>query len=254
MPEPLDRALADFARQSALVASWLAELGGDEWSAPSVLDGWDVGFLAAHLVMLRRGMIDVLGTRADGPALSAGEYVRHYRANAADIADRTQRVVDVLERDGLVAELAAPVDAPVVGERTVVSGARGPIAARDWVATRTLDLVVHCDDLSRSRPDREPVTLHRPALAGAVRTLAAILVDRAPGRSVEVRVPPFVAVQAIAGPRHTRGTPPNVVETDPVTWLRVTTGRVGFDAAVAAGSIRASGNRGDLTAYLPLLS
>ena len=87
-----------------------------------------------------------------------------------------------------------------------------------------------------------------------MRLLAEILAAQAPGRSVEVRVPPFVAVQAIDGPRHTRGTPPNVVETDPVTWLRVATGRVPFAAAVADGTVRASGNRADLSDHLPVLS
>ena len=115
-------------------------------------------------------------------------------------------------------------------------------------------LVVHCDDLSRSRPEREPVPLLRPALALTVRTLAQTLAAQAPGRSVELRVPPFVAVQAIEGPRHTRGTPPNVVETDPVSWLRVATGRLAFADAVRGGTIRASGGRADLTPYLPVLS
>ena len=95
--------------------------------------------------------------------------------------------------------------------------------------------------------------LVRPALASAVRTLAEILAARAPGRSVEVRVPPFVAVQVVAGPRHTRGTPPNVVETDPVTWLRLASGRVRFDDAVADGSVSASGQRADLASVLPVL-
>ena len=89
--------------------------------------------------------------------------------------------------------------------------------------------------------------LPRAALATAVRTLAELLAAQAPGRSVEVRVPPFVAVQAVAGPRHTRGTPPNVVETDPLSWVRLATGRLGFAAALAAGTLSASGNRADLT-------
>ena len=59
-------------------------------------------------------------------------------------------------------------------------------------------------------------------------------------------MPPFVAVQAVAGPRHTRGTPPNVVETDPLTWFRLATGRQQFADAVAAGPVRASGDRADL--------
>jgi hypothetical protein len=66
-------------------------------------------------------------------------------------------------------------------------------------------------------------------------------------------VPPYVAVQAVEGPRHTRGTPPNVVETDPLTWVRVAAGRVPFAAAVAHGDVRASGQRADLAPYLPLL-
>jgi hypothetical protein len=93
----------------------------------------------------------------------------------------------------------------------------------------------------------------RPDLALAVRGLAEELAVRAPGSSVEVRVPPFTAVQCVAGPRHTRGTPPNVVETDPVTWLLVTTGRRGWEEAVTDGSVRTSGLRADLSAWLPLL-
>jgi hypothetical protein len=87
-------------------------------------------------------------------------------------------------------------------------------------------------------------------LRDAVRALLTDLARRAPGRSVEVRVPPYGAVQAVAGPRHTRGTPPNVVETDPTTWVLVATGRLAWADAVADGRIRASGNRADLTDYL----
>lgn len=94
----------------------------------------------------------------------------------------------------------------------------------------------------------EPVTL-RPV----VRLLATRLADRAPGRSVEVRVPPYVAVQAVAGPRHTRGTPPGVVETDPLTFLELALGRRAWADAVAGGDVRASGERTDLRAWLPLV-
>ncbi len=73
-----------------------------------------------------------------------------------------------------------------------------------------------------------------------------------PGNSVEVRVPPYAAVQAIEGPRHTRGTPPNVVETDPETWLNLVAGRLGWDAAVGDGRLRASGARSDLSPFLPI--
>ena len=97
---------------------------------------------------------------------------------------------------------------------------------------------------------REPL---RDALRTATRYLLDALAERAPGRAVEVRVPPFAAVQCIAGPRHTRGTPPNVVETDPLTWLALATGRLDWAAAVASGKLRASGPRADVSGYLPLV-
>lgn len=93
----------------------------------------------------------------------------------------------------------------------------------------------------------------RPALAKAVRLSLRTLAQVAPGRSVEVRVPPFAAVQCVEGPRHTRGTPPNVVETDPRTWLELATGSLKWTDAVTEGRVTASGNRADLSALLPLL-
>jgi len=98
----------------------------------------------------------------------------------------------------------------------------------------------------------EPPVADREATGLAVRVLLARLVERAPGRSVEVRVPPYAAVQCVAGPRHTRGTPPNVVECDGPTWLRLATGEVAWAEAVADGRLRASGDRADLSGLLPL--
>ncbi|MFC9764672.1 sterol carrier family protein [Rhodococcus jostii] len=94
----------------------------------------------------------------------------------------------------------------------------------------------------------------RTQLAAAVRLSARTLEQVAPGSSVEVRVPPFVAVQCIEGPRHTRGTPPNVVETDPRTWLLMVTGLLEFDSATADGGVSVSGSRaGEIAHWLPLL-
>ena len=94
----------------------------------------------------------------------------------------------------------------------------------------------------------------RPELRAAVRYLLDLLAARAPGRAVEVRVPPYAAVQCVRGPRHTRGTPPNVVETDPVTWIRLATGRLTWaEAAGPAGGSRPAGSGPDLSAFLPLL-
>ncbi len=92
----------------------------------------------------------------------------------------------------------------------------------------------------------------RAALRSAARFLLHRLESASPGRSVEIRVVPVAAVQAVAGPRHTRGTPPNVVETDPLTWYKLATGRIGWDEAVRTGALQASGARSDLSAFLPL--
>jgi Bacterial SCP ortholog len=92
----------------------------------------------------------------------------------------------------------------------------------------------------------------RQAVRLAVRYLLDLLAQRAPGRAVEVRVPPYAAVQCVPGPRHTRGTPPNVVETDPDTWIRLATGGLTWAEAFAAGRVAASGPRADLSEYLPL--
>jgi hypothetical protein len=92
----------------------------------------------------------------------------------------------------------------------------------------------------------------RAVVGAAVKTTARWLAQQVPGKSVEVRVPPHVAVQCVAGPPHKRGTPPNVVEMDALTWLRLATGATTWDEAVAAGAVSASGNRADLRDYLPL--
>ncbi|PWW22532.1 hypothetical protein JD79_01686 [Geodermatophilus normandii] len=92
----------------------------------------------------------------------------------------------------------------------------------------------------------------RSVLGAAVKTSARWLAQQVPGRSVELRVPPHVAVQLVPGPRHTRGTPPNVVETDAATWLRLATGELTWADAVAEGRVSASGNRADLSEHLPL--
>ena len=94
----------------------------------------------------------------------------------------------------------------------------------------------------------------RSAIAAAVRGTVGLLAQELPGHAVELRVPPFAAAQCVEGPRHTRGTPPNVVETDPRTWLLLATGRVSWEAAVDSGRVRASGTRvSEVAAGLPVV-
>jgi hypothetical protein len=101
----------------------------------------------------------------------------------------------------------------------------------------------------RLRRSREPADVK-----AMTKHFLAILAERAPGRSVEVRVPPYAAVQCVAGVRHTRGTPPAVVETDPETWIALATGDLSWAEAVAHGRVQASGERADLAPYLPLVA
>ncbi|HUC56161.1 MAG TPA: sterol carrier family protein [Streptosporangiaceae bacterium] len=103
--------------------------------------------------------------------------------------------------------------------------------------------------LAAADAGKEPL---REALRGAVLYTLDELSRLAPGRAVEVRVPPFGAVQAVEGPRHTRGTPANVVEIDPLSWVLIAAGRVKWAAAVGGGAVKASGPRSDLSGYLPL--
>jgi hypothetical protein len=112
----------------------------------------------------------------------------------------------------------------------------GRAAVREW--TRNV-----ADGVDASRDIR----------ALAVRYTLQLLAETAPGNTLEVRVPPFGATQCIEGPRHTRGTPPNVVETDAATWLSLATGALSWRDGLATGRIQASGQRADLAANLPLL-
>jgi hypothetical protein len=93
----------------------------------------------------------------------------------------------------------------------------------------------------------------RDTLRTAVKYTLQLLAERAPGHSVEVRVPPLAAIQAIPGPAHRRGTPSAVVELDPATWLALATGTLTWEQANTSGRVRASGERADLTAWLPLV-
>lgn len=118
-------------------------------------------------------------------------------------------------------------------------------------STRTREAVLAVADWLRD--DTGP-TPGRSELAAAVWLTAQTLATAAPGASVEVRIPPFVAVQCISGPRHTRGTPPNVVEADPRTWLRLVAGLTSLPAATDTGVLQLSGSRaGDIETWLPLV-
>ena len=117
-----------------------------------------------------------------------------------------------------------------------------PAAREDVVAARAAVEAATAAGTAPAKADLKLLTKH----------YLALLELRAPGRSVEVRVPPFAAIQCVEGVRHTRGTPPAVIETDPATWIGLATGELSWSEAQHDGRISASGERADLTPYLPL--
>jgi uncharacterized protein (TIGR03083 family) len=247
--------------QSDAIDVWLRRLPDELFTRESVLPGWSIRVLVGHLVQSLRGYVRVNGRPSSERPISVAHFVGQYGPSAAIIDQATREVTGDLSpaelREAYTSALNRArfeADQPVPA---LLEAPRGPITGGDWVRTRIIEMVTHADDLSRSAPEVEPVELARPALSEAVRALAGVLAERYPGRSVEVRVPPFVAVQCGGvqsdGPRHTRGTPPNVVETDGLTFLRLTTGRTRWADELAAGQVRASGNRADLSQHLPLL-
>lgn len=116
-------------------------------------------------------------------------------------------------------------------------------------AKRRIDIAAGRAALDRWRTGGDP---DRTTRATAVRYTLEELAARAPGHTLEVRVPPFGVTQCLDGPRHTRGTPPNVVETDADTWLSLVTGRISWADARSTNRVSASGERADLSAWLPL--
>jgi hypothetical protein len=137
--------------------------------------------------------------------------------------------------------------------RAALDEQRSALGEPAWSGPGDPDALGRASVLSVVQALRAGLTPRPGALRAAARYLAGLLAAQAPGRAVEVRVPPYAAAQCIEGPRHTRGTPPNVVEMDPVTWIRLAAGLLPWADALATGAVRASGVRADLAPYLPVL-
>jgi uncharacterized protein (TIGR03083 family) len=239
-----------------LVRDWLAALPADVMALPSVLPGWTVRHLAAHLALVANSVARLTEAPRGEPPLTIAQYVARYAAATEMIDIETRALADAAEPVTTMdkrSAAAAETMHRLGGGDPVVAAGRGPIRLSDYLVTRCIEIAVHADDLARSVPGIERPVPPPETERLAVRALLDVLAEIAPGRSVEVRVPPYAAVQCIAGPRHTRGTPGNVVETDPTTWLQLAAGRNSWADARAAGQVDASGERADLGSFLPLL-
>lgn len=244
--------LAQFGNVRAAVRT----LTPEQLALPTRLGDWTVRELVAHVGMALTAVDRLLGepepARQDGRLL---DWPFAIAADADAIAATARRLA--AEHPDLDAHLAEVerrftdrLDAHP-GTRLLPTSA-GALPLADYVVTRTVELVIHTDDLNAAVPGLD-IPCDRQALAAATRLLADALAVKAPGGSTEVRVPPYAVVQCVEGPRHTRGTPPNVVETDPLTWVRLASGRLAWKDAVAEAKVSASGERADLGGLLPLL-
>ncbi|MEE4544722.1 sterol carrier family protein [Streptomyces sp. V4-01] len=253
-----DRTWAALTAQVGHLQQAVRRLTPAQWDAPSGLPGWDVRLLVVHVVRQVEALRTLLAEEPAPPGTPVTS-LDLWALSTADIADRLDAATR--EQAAHTADPVAALDAEAAllpaqraealrADRLTARPFSGMRAA-DFTVTRLVELVVHSDDLSRATGLDVP--LDRQALAAATRLLADALAAKAPGNSVEVRVPPYAAVQCVAGPRHTRGTPPNVVETDPRTWIRLATGRVSWSAALDTAAIAASGERADLGPYLPVM-
>lgn len=234
----------------------LQQLTAEQMARPSVLPGWTVRDLAAHLVVVADSVRHLEPLPATAGVLSVSEYLAGYSGRAERITALTQDAARELsdipsgyrERwSDALAHLQA------LGQVDKVLARRGAARLADLLITRVIELVVHADDLARSVPGAAPAPLPTSAVPLVARALLDVLAARQPGHALEVRVPPVAAVQCMPGPRHTRGTPPGVVETDPQTWIRLAAGRLTWAETIERGLVAASGERADLSGAVPLL-
>ncbi len=272
-----------FVRSGALVDEVAQSLSAADFARPARVRGWDVRLLTAHLLWRLTSMAFQLDHPSASRPVTLEQYAAHSLATTARRLEQARATADHDTGHALAAQLHSVIadlsvllsdeDLPPVVDTGV-----GRLNLLDFLRIYLIDVVVHLDDVrdalgpgagprreapaARVGRDNDP-----EAVAEVVRTLAEILAARAPGQSVEVRIPPFAAVQigdpeaaSRAGsefvepaPTHTRGTPPAVVETDPLTFMRLGLGRMTWADALGRRLVAASGLRTDLSPQLPLI-
>ncbi|MEU9732409.1 sterol carrier family protein [Streptomyces sp. NPDC048002] len=254
--DPVRTRAAVFA-QLGHVREAVRGLTGEQLASPTRLGAWTVRELVAHIGMALTAIGRALDLpEPDRPDAVLLDWPFATAVHSAAIDEFTRGVVrDHPDLGVYLAEVADTLEQQLdthPGGRLLRTNA-GALPLADYLVTRAVELVVHTDDLNAAVPGLD-VPQDRQALAACTRLLADALAAKAPGGSTEVRIPPYAVVQCVEGPRHTRGTPPNVVETDPLTWIRLATGRLEWRRARDEARVMASGERADLGALLPLMS
>lgn len=255
---PQLRSIDGVVEQGQHVASFLTSLRAAEFCRTVPGTTHRVRDVAAELLMAQNQLLEALdrptaerpqplAIHVDGLRLSrshlkelAGELAEH--ESGPDLAGQFQQQMHEIGRRLRSGDLPDVVSIPT------------PLRLADLLRLVAVAFALHSDDLTRAVPAHRPVQWHRGVIADAVRALAETMRARYPGREVEIRVPPFAAIQCGtgSGPRHTRGTPPNVVECEPIPFVRLCRGRQNLPDAVRQGHLRASGVRADISDWLPL--
>lgn len=256
LPAPEDARRGAMA-QFGVVADAVEALPDKAFRRKTRLGAWTVAHLVAHLV----SNVDALTRALDHPPpddkpMLVLDYLGSMRTVAPAVAERAVELAKGVPptelRERMRTAVTDVTEALLGVSLARVVGVRlGAIHLSGFLVTRCVETVVHGLDLAAATGVE--VTPDPTALAVVVKVFAAMLVQAAPGPAVEVRIPGQVAVQCVEGPRHTRGTPPNVVEADPLPFVEVCAGRMTWDEAVAKGGIRASGERSNLSEHFPLI-
>ncbi|GAB3623518.1 hypothetical protein GCM10027418_16010 [Mariniluteicoccus endophyticus] len=255
----LRKTVRGLAEQAGIVSALLSRLSQSDYTRLTPRPGHRVGTLVGTLIVCEADLIGALSRSTSARPGSLADYLqgerftRHNREDLARELAQHESGASLAEQFRSQAdELKMLLDEPTVP--SVVTVGHQSLRLVDLLRATTIELLLGTDDLDTALPHHD-IEWSREALATGVRALTEVIAQRHPGRSIEVRVPPFAAVQCGMGddPSHTRGTPPNVVETDARTFLRLVHDRTRFADEVAAGRLHASGTRSDLSAWFPLL-
>ena len=237
-----------------------------DYARPAGLPGWDVRLLLG----LGLWQLTEMGHQLERPSVTRPVTLERYAAlQLASMRRRREQAADIADGDAgphLVELLAARADEVAAAVRDsslppMVDTGAGQLSLVDYLRVHVTEVVVFIDDLQRvlAASGVDAPAPGRGPTATAVRALADVLAVRVPGQAIEVRVPPHAAVQIgdptgpVTAPRHTRGTPPAVIEMAPLAFLRLASGRMSWDEATSGHEVQASGLRADLSPVLPLV-
>lgn len=252
------RAIVGVVEQGQHLADFLGSLRPAEFcrSVPGSTDR--VRDVTAHLIVVQNHLLEAIERPTAERPHPLADFLVGLRVSHHHLEELAGELAEHQPGPELATHFQASMDDIMLRLRSPelpgVVSTPAPLQLVDLLRMVSTEWVLRSDDLTRAIPGHRPIQWHRSVLADAVRTLAEALRRHHPGQAVEIRVPPFAAVQCggADGPRHTRGTPPAVVECEPIHFVRLCRGRETFAEALRYGHVHASGVRADISDWLPL--